>query len=224
MNGWRLRRRLAQTFIAWAQQVLPDSRRSWGDAMQNELPHIADDSEAWHWAAGCLIAACEERIRMTTILDSAAVRVALILLLAFKIFDDLFATMITLAYKLSAPRMAEGLGQMTPGDDYQRLVPLMEAIPFWIHGLWVLAAILYMAAIVLIILHKKIAYLLVLVALGIEILTQALSRPLTAATGVVVNPDPSFLAAVIIPFGIPLSTALVLWLAGRKAGRLSHQI
>jgi hypothetical protein len=150
------------------------------------------------------------------ILDSGPVRGVVVALIAFKILDDLFATVLTVAYRAGASGVTELLGQQTPGDDSARLIPLMEAVPWWLHGLWVLAAGLYLTAIVLFALRKRTAYILVLAALGIEILAQVVGHPIVAATGVAANPNPSVLAAVVIPFVLPLALATVLWMAGRK--------
>jgi hypothetical protein len=166
---------------------------------------------------------CGERIRSVNMLDTVLIRLVVVLLLALKLVDDLFATALTFVYKAGTLGAAEGLGQLTPGDDYNRLKPLMDAIPLWLHGLWVLAAGLYLTALVLFVLRKGPAYIFVLAALAIEILAQVLGRQLIAATGVVVNPHPSFLAAVVIPYFIPLALACVMWLAGRKRAPQGHQ-
>lgn len=104
-------------------------------------------------------------------------------LIACRVFDAFFATALTIAYRMNRVGAAERLGGRTPGDDYLRLVPLMEAVPWWLHALWVLAGVLY----------------------------------LIAATGVVVNPTPSAIATIVIPFVLPLALALVLWQSGRTA-------
>jgi hypothetical protein len=150
------------------------------------------------------------------LLDSLVARLAVMFVIAFKVLDDLFAAVLTLAYKVNAVGVAERLGRLTPGDDFNRLTPLMNAVPWWLHGLWVLAAGLYLTAILLVALRKGAAYVPVLAAFGIEVLAKALGRPIVAATGIVVNPAPSTLVAVVIPFVIPLVLALVLWMAGRK--------
>jgi hypothetical protein len=218
-----LRRRLAATLLRWAEWTLPAGRRRWAGAMQNELPEIGDDWEAMGWALGCLVAACGERMQVMRILDNVGVRVIVVLMIAFKVFDDLFATVLTAAYKLSALRAAERLGRMTPGDDYSRLAPLMDAVPWWLHGLWVLSAGLYVAAIVSVALRRGPGYLLVLAALGIEVLATQMGRPIIAATGVVVNPNPSVLAAVVLPYVMPIALAVVLWLGGRTRTPLPQQ-
>jgi hypothetical protein len=217
MKRERIRRRLASVFIQWARQVMPPSGRSWAEAMQNELQHVPDEQQALAWAIGCLAAAYSERLRQWRIFDFLLVRLAVVPFIAFKVFDDLFATLMTAAYRLGAMGATEGFGQMTPGDDYARLIPLMEAIPAWLHGIWVAAAALYLLAAVLFIFRARTAYtfVLVILAVGLEQAAQLFGRPLIAATGVVVNPSPSLVATVVIPFVLPLMIALPIWLAGR---------
>ncbi len=144
------------------------------------------------------------------------VRSIVALLISFKAFDDLFATALTISYQMGALGVAERLGRLTPGDDYRRLVPLMDAVPVWLHGLWVLAAILYLTALVRFVRRKGAAHVPVLAAVGIEVVATLVGRPIVAATGVVVNPNPSAIATVVIPFILPLFLALVLWQTGRQ--------
>jgi len=138
------------------------------------------------------------------------VRMALAALLAIKVFEVLFATVLTAAYRLNNTRLTEGLGSMTPGDNYNRLIPLMEAIPWWLHGLMILAAILYLIAIVRVLLGMGRAQIPVLAAVVVELIAQMVGRPIIAATGVMANPNPSILASLILPFVLPLLLAMVL--------------
>jgi len=124
---------------------------------------------------------------------------------------------------MSALGAAERLGRLTAGDDYSRLIPLMDAVPFWLHGLWVLAAVLYLTAIARFALRKGSAHVLVLAALGVEFVANEIGRPIVAATGVIVNPEPSVLAGLIFPFVLPFMLAVVLWMASRKPPPLAQQ-
>ena len=144
------------------------------------------------------------------IMDSLVVRLALAALLAFKAFNDFFATALTIAYKMNAFGAAESLGRLTAGDDYNRFVPLMEATPVWLHGLWVLAGILYLIAIVLVVGGFGRAHIPVLAALALEIVANLAARPIIEASGVVVNPNPSVIVTLVIPYILPLFLALVL--------------
>ncbi|MFH1574782.1 MAG: hypothetical protein ABIG68_12420 [Acidobacteriota bacterium] len=149
------------------------------------------------------------------IMDPPLVRLMVTALLALKALDDFFATTLTIAHRIGALGVAERLGRVTPGDDYRRLVPLMEAVPMWLHGLWVIAGILYLLAIASVVRRTGGAHILVLVAVGIELVALVVGRPIVAATGVVVNPNLGGLADVV-RFILPLLLALVLWQSGRR--------
>ena len=60
------------------------------------------------------------------------------------------------------------------------------------------------------------AYIPVLLALVVEMFAGKLGRPIVAQTGIVVNPNPSIIATVVIPIILPLVLALFLWLTGRR--------
>lgn len=150
------------------------------------------------------------------IMDMLSVRLMVAALIALKALDDFFATALTSAYRMGALGMAERLGRATPGDDYRRLVPPMDAVPVWLHGLWVLAGILYLVAIARVVRRTGGAHILVLAAVSIELIAMLVGRPIVAATGVVVNPNPSVIGSVVVPFILPLLLALVLWQTGRR--------
>ena len=67
-------------------------------------------------------------------MDLMIVRVVIALLILFKAFGAAFATAMTVAYKMNQLGVTESFGKMTPGDDYRRLIPLMEAVPAWLHA------------------------------------------------------------------------------------------
>lgn len=147
-------------------------------------------------------------------MEQVFVRLMVAALLAFKALDDVFATALTIAYRRGALGVAEHLGRATPGDDYRRLVPLMDAVPVRHHGLWVLAGLLYLAAVAYVLLRKGGAHLLILAAVGFELVAMLAGRPIAAATGVVVNSNPGPIAAV--RFVLPLLLAAVLWQTGPR--------
>ena len=149
------------------------------------------------------------------IMDPMLVRLMVAALFALKALDDFFATALAIAYRIGAFGVAERLGRATPGDDYRRLIPLMDAVPVWLHGLWVLAGILYLVAIACVVRRAGGAPILLLVAVGIELVALLVGRPIVAATGVVVNPNSAGLAEVV-RFVLPLLLALVLWQSGRR--------
>ncbi len=135
-------RRVADILGRHTRGLAPASRHGWAEAMNNELAHVPGDWAALRWAGGCLLVALGERILSLALLDVAAVRVIGALLIGFRAFAAVFATALTLAYRSNALVSVERLGAMTPGDDYTRLVPLIEAVPLWLHSLWMLVAAL----------------------------------------------------------------------------------
>lgn len=62
----------------------------------------------------------------------------------FRAFDVMLPSMLTAAYRLHGAVLTESLGRMTPGDDYHRLVPLLNAIPAWLHAMLVSAGACYL--------------------------------------------------------------------------------
>lgn len=207
-----VRRWLARRALRRAQEILPPSHRLWGEAMRNEAESI-EEGQRLSWAIGCLWASWVARIRT---LEIAPGRLLLALVLLLPTANDLFATALTAAYRLSATRWAEGLGKFTPGDDYARLIPLMNAIPLWLHGLWLLAASCYVLALVRVLLCLRSPHIPVLCAIGIEVVSEQLGRPIVVSAGVAANPNPSTLA-IVLPVVLSLTLAAMLWVSDRES-------
>lgn len=141
-----LLRRFAAALMAHAAGILPPARARWAEAMTHELDHIDGDLEALTWAAGCVLASYVERTRVMNVLHTWYARGLLALLIATQVLSMLFATVLTLAFRLHHLGVAAFLGGLTPGDDYRRFIPLMDATPWWNHGLWVAASGLFFAS------------------------------------------------------------------------------
>ena len=60
-------RRAAFAVASHAARVLPSSRATWADAVQQEVHHIPDHPAALRWALGCLWASYRERAKMMDI-------------------------------------------------------------------------------------------------------------------------------------------------------------
>jgi hypothetical protein len=112
--------------------------------------------------------------------------------------------------------MAEGLGRMTPGDDYRRLVPLMEGIPLWAHVLAVAAGACYSLAIVCLVRRRRAASVALMLGVAIEVMGTVMVRPIIEEIGVRAVAQPSLLAAVILPLVLPLLLALAAWSGSRR--------
>lgn len=60
-----------QRLVAFASKIAPPERRSWFEAMAAELDHVPE-AERMNFAAGCLLAACRERLGSSQFLQAAA--------------------------------------------------------------------------------------------------------------------------------------------------------
>jgi hypothetical protein len=209
------RRRLAEALVRRAATVMPREQHTWADAMRNEIAYVADDRDAFRWAIGCLRAAHVARLRALYLLDVAFVRFGGALLAAFLAFSGMFATALTLAYRLQALGTAEQLGGLTVGDDYRRLVPLMEGIPWWAHALAVAGGACYLVAIVYLLRRRTAAYVALLLGVGLSVGGEWLVQPIIAEIGVAAVPNPSFLAAWLLPIVCPLLLAFAAWSGSR---------
>jgi hypothetical protein len=210
------RRRLADALVRGAGRVMPPGHQPWADAMRNEMAYTADDHEALRWAIGCLRAASLARIRGLYLLDVPAVRAAGALFATLRAFGAVFPTLLTLAYRQGSLGMTERLGRMTPGDDFHRLVPLMEAIPVWVHALAAAEGACYLAAVICLLARWRAAYVALLAGVSLEFVLTVFGRALETEVGVAAVPDPSFLAAVLLPFVLPLLLALAAWSGSRR--------
>jgi len=211
------RRRLAGALVRHAARVMPREEQRWADAMQNEMAYVADDGEACRWAIGCVRAAHAARLRALYLLDVAVVRYGSALLAAFLAFDALFATALTLAYRLGAFGAADRLGGMTAGDDYRRLVPLMEGIPVWAHVIAVVGGACYLAAVGCLLQRRRGAQIALVLGVVINLVGNALVRPIIAAIGIAAVPDPSYFA-VLLPVALPALLALAAGSGSRTQG------
>jgi hypothetical protein len=67
----------------------------------------------------------------------------LALLALWRALSMFFAPGLTTAYRMHELGIAEVLGSRTPGDDYRRFIPLMDATPTWLLGLEVASGLFY---------------------------------------------------------------------------------
>jgi hypothetical protein len=199
-------RRWLSGFLLDRCDALPPAHLDWAAAMRSEMD-VVEEKEKLSWAAGCLRASYSDRLRTPNI---SAGSVLTALALALLAAGDSFAAALTAAYRLRFTQVAAFLGSFTPGDDYRRLIPLMEGLPLWLHALSVIAAACYLIAILRMFFHGKASYLPVLVAVVLELVADQLARPLVHTIGVAANPHPSMLA-ILFPVVFPLLIAALLW-------------
>jgi hypothetical protein len=219
-----LLRRLASRLMAHAAGVLPAARSSWGEAMQRELDHIDGDVEAFTWAAGCVLASYVERSRVMPLMANRYVRLVLVLLIATQVVSMLFATVLTAAYRLDQLRLASFLGAFTPGDDYRRFVPLMEATPWWLHALWVSAAVLFFASALELLRNRRTAFPLFAAAWLVGAAGNLISESLPAHRQAFSFPAPMIMRDYVIPAATVLIAVVVatcLWVHARFASQVS---
>ncbi|HET7086412.1 MAG TPA: hypothetical protein VFI23_16685 [Rhizomicrobium sp.] len=203
------RRRFAKALMRHAARVMP--RGEWGEAMRNELDAIADDHVALDWALGCVIAGYGER--MNVMLQTWYARSGLACLMALLACREFFAPLLIFAYRTQNLGLAHFLGLRTAGDDYRRLIPVMDATPAWLPLLWVAAGLLFLMALGRMLLRKDGSVPLFFLAFALDLAGAVMARSIEASTGVIVTPNLMIRAAGEI---LMLSTGFVLWRMTRK--------
>jgi hypothetical protein len=220
-----LSRILADVLVRHAGKALPASfrqRQEWSAAMQREQDEIAQDREALFWAFGCLFASYSERIRAMNLVDAVAVRALLIVFIAVEALSNLFATVATIAYKTGRLGVVGAMGGQMPGDDYRPFIPLMNAIPWWVHALWVTAAMFYVvSAGLLVTRHRATAFPAFLTGFALALVAKFASGIVIAEAGLqpVASPAGTLTGRLIqaVPeFILPLAIVLVLFLLWRS--------
>ena len=130
----------------------------------------------------------------------------------------LFATALTAAYRLRYLGVAAFLGGFTPGDDYRRFIPLMDATPWWVHGLWVGAAVLFVASAEQFLRKRRAAFPLFAMAWVLGSAGDLISRSMPAYGQAFSFPVPMFTRDYLIPALTaiaPVFIAAALWAHGR---------
>jgi hypothetical protein len=213
-----LLRRIALALMAHAAAVLPPARSSWAEAMSHELQHIEGDLEASMWAAGCVLAGYVERSKVMNVLHTWYVRGFLALLILSQVLSMLFATVLTAAYRLQYAGVATFLGAFTPGDDYRRFIPLMDATPWWLHGLWVAANVLFFASGWQLLQNRRTAFPFFAAAWVLGTVGNLIAQSIPAYRVAFSFPEPLFTRDYLIPAVTTVVAVLVaaaLWAHGR---------
>lgn len=211
-------RRIGLALMKHAARVIPARRSAWAEAMEHELHHIESDLEALTWSVGCVLASYVERSRAMDVLQTVWARGFLMLLICGKVLDMLFATVLTSAYRLHKLGVAAFLGGFTPGDDYRRFIPLMETVPWWIHGMWVGASMLFAASGWQLFRKRRAAFPLFAAGWVLGGAGNWISQSLPASREVFSFPAPLFTRDYLIPAVttlLPMLIAAALWAHGR---------
>jgi hypothetical protein len=206
-----LYRRIAQSLLRHAARVMPQGAMQWGKAMQNELAAIEDDHAALRWAIGCVQAGYWER--SNAMLQSWYARTGLACLIAALALRELFAPLLIFAWRMQYLGLAHFLGLRTAGDDYRRLIPVMDATPAWLPVLWVVSGLLFLAALWRMLRKQEGSAVLFFSAFGLDLAGLWAVQSIQHATGVIITPNPIVRGAGV---GLTLLTGLLLWWMTRK--------
>lgn len=211
-------RRLAVILMQHAARVLPEAHSPWGDAMRNELDHIESDRQALTWAFGCLIAGYVERVNSVSVIHKWYTRIFLALLIGTQVLAFLFATVLTAAYRTGHLQVASFMGSFTPGDDYHRFIPLMDATPWWIHVMWVSASVLFFACAWQLFRQRRAAFLLFAIAWILGTAGNLIGQTLPEYRQTFSFSTPLFTRDYLVPAAtalLPVLIAAAVWVHGR---------
>jgi len=195
-----------------AARVMPSP--DWGRAMQNELEAIEDDRVALDWAIGCVAAGYKERFN--AILQTWYARAALACLIALLALREFFAPLLIFAYRMKYPGLAHFLGLRTAGDDYRRIIPVMDATPAWLPVLWVAAGLLFLVALWRMLRRSEASAVPFFLAFVLDLAGIWEVHAIQAATGVIITPNPLMRSAGV---ALTLATGMVLWWMTQKRAR-----
>ncbi len=207
-------RRLAVALMEHAAQVLPSARAPWAEAMKHELDHIEGDVEALTWASGCVLASYVERSKVMNVLQTWYARGLLAFFIAGEALNMLFAPVLSAAYHLRYLRVAAFLGGFTPGDDYRRFIPVMNATPWWLNGLWVAASLLLILSLWQLLRKNGAAFLLFAAAWVAGTAGNLIGQSMPAYKEAFSFPTPLFTRDYLIPAVtalVPVFIAAALW-------------
>jgi hypothetical protein len=207
------RRQIASALMRHAAWIMPTARAGWSAAMESELGHIEDDAVALRWALGCVIAGYREWVSDMILLRTWYARSALACLIVLLALREFFAPLLIFAYRMQYLGLAHFLGLRTEGDNYRRLIPIMDATPLWLVALWAAAGLLYLVALWQMLRRTGASYVPFFLGFGLEVTGMFVIRGLEASTGVIVGPIPLIRAAGYL---LTFSVGFVLWCATRK--------
>ena len=160
------------------------------------------------------------------LIDTWHVRAFLALAIGVEVLSMLFATALTGAYRLHYLGVAAFLGAFTPGDNYRRFIPLINATPWWIHGLWLAAATLFVVSALQLLRKSLAAFPLFAAAWVLGTVGNLLSRTLPAYREAFSFPAPLFSRNYLIPGAmafVPVLIGAALWAHGRCSLATSSQ-
>jgi hypothetical protein len=178
----------------------------WATAMENELAYVPD-REALRWAIGCCGAAYMTRLKR--VVDEHVIARALVAaVVLFCAFDVTLPSLLTIAHRSGVLGDAGFLTSLVPQDAVGRLVPLIHAVPVWLHLLGAIAGASYVGAAFLLFGKVRRASACIVAGVGVALAARVLAEPILEPIGRV-TPAPSFLSAVLLPIVAPLLVAIL---------------
>jgi hypothetical protein len=147
MKSAMRRRSIARALVDLAAWSLPTHRADWAAAMRAELEYAGDRRSAFVWALGCLRTGLNERFLAWSPLEIRAIRWMLALWLGYRAEDILCDVALVLSYKAPQLGLTALLTGCAQGEDYQRIIPLLDITTYWTLGAWMLVSGLYLVVV-----------------------------------------------------------------------------
>jgi hypothetical protein len=222
-STWR--RRLAQHALRLSEALLPAKRSSWIAVMRTEAQYIDDDREALSWALGSVRAGAAERLRALRLRRLFSPHALGILWIVIFIVSSAFNVSLALAARLGYQRTANALGWWMKEFQYDRFVPLADAMPIGLFVLMGLVVVLFSVSLYLSLRNRPAAFAAFCCAigfslaawlyqLGIPAYLQALSPQHRWRIGICFALTAAVLSA--LRMGTPARNPALQHLAGRK--------
>lgn len=180
MKSSMQRRSIARVVVDLAAWSLPTHRADWAAAMRAELEYAGNRRSALAWALGCLRTGINERFLACSLLDVRAIRWMLALWLGYRAEDSLCDVALVLSHKAPQWGLTALLTHCAQGEDYQRIVPLLDVTTYWTLGAWMLLSGLYLLVVAMLLRRAaQAANLFVLTAaLNVALWLRELGEPL----------------------------------------------
>ena len=217
-------RRIALGLMAHAVRVFPYARSIWAEAMQEEMTHIQNDRQAFSWALGCAFTSYLERMRAMNLFQTRAARALLAVPVFLLALREFFAPLLTFAYVQHDTLLVRVMSGRLPGDEVARFVPLMQATPLWMHGLWLATGLLFLLSVWGLLRGSRMAFryfvaglaLVLIAGLAFGLLKQSVPALREAALAAATFPTFNVRRDILVPAGQVIllgGVALMMWLS-----------
>ncbi len=166
-STWR--RRMAQGALRIGALLLPSDRGAWAAVIRAEAQYIDDDREALDWALGSIRAGAAERLRALRALRLFSLHALGIVWIVIFTASSAFNVCIALAARLGYQRAASALGWWLHGFQYDRFVPLANAMPVGLFVLMGLVVVLFTLSLYLCLRNRPAAFTAFCIGLGLSL-------------------------------------------------------